>query len=355
MTLVSIIIPNFNRANLISETLASLCAQTYMNWEAIVVDDGSTDNSEEIVIAFSRHEKRIKWVKRNRNPRGAPTCRNIGLNNAAGELIIFLDSDDILAPWCLEKRIEQFKKYPQHDCLIFPILIFYNRPGDSDVLFSSYRGDDALTQFINQKSPWQSMGPIWKKESVKEMGGWDESLATWQDWEFPIRAMVKGLRYKIVGDLPDCFLRRSEHERLSSNDMTLSRLESKLMLFKKVMDLIEKDRGLTGDYKKAFARLYFSHAERMAIRMPDQKIINDFIEEVKDLKVLSHLQIAGLLIYIKLLRLAQQAGFKKATSVIYKLGHSLLPSFVRSIENKPAHLKKQRVEEIKKLMKDYAI
>ncbi len=347
---VSIVIPLFNRESLILNTLNSLLSQSYQDWEAIVVDDHSTDKSGEVVVKLAALDTRIRYFKGQIESRGAPICRNIGLENAKGGLIIFLDSDDVLAPWCLENRVEQFEKYPHLDFLVFPILLFAEIPGDSNILFSSYSGDDALTKFINQESPWQTMGPIWKKESIKKIGGWDEGLATWQDWELPIRAMLKGLQYKIVGGLPDCFLRRSEHDRLSSNDMKLSRLESKLMLFKKVIIQIKNEDLLTGEYKKAFARLYLSHAERTAIRMPGENITDRFLQEMKGLKVLSRLQLPVILIYIKFLRLTQQVGLKKATSIVYKLGHSFLPSSVRSVEMRPAFLEHKKLEVVKKFL-----
>ena len=351
--LVSIIIPNYNRATLISKTIDAVLSQSYSNWEAIVVDDGSTDNSEEIVARIVEKEKRVRWVKRSREPKGAPTCRNIGVEHALGDFVIFLDSDDILAPWCLQSRIEQFKKYPHYDCIVFPILHFSKTPGDTDILWSKYVGDDTLAQFINMQSPWQTMGPVWRKESVKKIGGWDESLATWQDWEFHIRALLKGIRYKIVDGLPDCFLRRSEHDRISAGDMKLARLETKLLLFKKVMSIIDKEKGATEEEKKIFAGLYFNHAERAAINMPKEKIIGDFIGEMKALKVLPGFQVSLLVAYINLLRLARRTRLKPLVSIIYKIGHSILPPLVRPVANKPVHLTSEEMGVMQKRMKEY--
>src|SRR5690554_6036808 len=91
--LVSIIIPVFNRANLIGETLDSVLTQCYSNWECIVIDDGSTDHTIEIINGFCIKDYRFKLFIRNREPKGAPTCRNIGLSIANGQYINFFDSD----------------------------------------------------------------------------------------------------------------------------------------------------------------------------------------------------------------------------------------------------------------------
>src|SRR5918993_3885046 len=92
---VSVIIPVYNRVNLVRETLQSVIDQTYADWEAIVVDDGSTDGSYELVIKFAELDHRIKSFRRDRQPKGAPVCRNIGVTKSVGQFLIFLDSDDL--------------------------------------------------------------------------------------------------------------------------------------------------------------------------------------------------------------------------------------------------------------------
>src|SRR5690554_6608802 len=97
LPLVSIIIPTFNRAHLIGETLDSVLAQTYQNWECIVVDDGSTDGTDDLMGDYLAKDGRFKYHKRpDSKPKGANACRNIGLDKAVGEYIIFFDSDDLM-------------------------------------------------------------------------------------------------------------------------------------------------------------------------------------------------------------------------------------------------------------------
>ena len=88
----SIIIPSFNRADLISETLDSVLNQTYRYWECIIVDDGSTDFSSEIISKYLELDNRFKYLERPKDRlKGPSACRNIGLQNAKGEYVIFLD------------------------------------------------------------------------------------------------------------------------------------------------------------------------------------------------------------------------------------------------------------------------
>ncbi|UXX81111.1 glycosyltransferase [Reichenbachiella carrageenanivorans] len=102
--LVSIIIPSFNREALIAETLQSVLDQTYPTWECLIVDDGSIDGTKAVAQSFIEKDARFKWLERHREPKGAPTCRNIGIEKSKGEYVIFLDSDDLLYPHCIEKR-----------------------------------------------------------------------------------------------------------------------------------------------------------------------------------------------------------------------------------------------------------
>ena len=93
--LVSIIMPSYNTANYIADSIKSIQAQTYTNWELIIVDDCSTDNSVEVIRSFD--EPRIKLLKNEINS-GAAISRNYALREAKGKWIAFLDSDDIWVP-----------------------------------------------------------------------------------------------------------------------------------------------------------------------------------------------------------------------------------------------------------------
>ncbi len=104
-SLVSVVVPAFNRAAAIGECLRSVQGQTHQNWEAIVVDDGSMDRTPEVVAELAREDSRIRLIRQDRN-RGAQAARNVGMRAARGEWIAFLDSDDQFLPYSLESRLE---------------------------------------------------------------------------------------------------------------------------------------------------------------------------------------------------------------------------------------------------------
>ena len=101
--LVSIIMPSYNTSEYVAESIKSVLNQTYTNWELIIVDDCSTDNSEEIIKQFANDE-RIRFFKNKKNS-GAAISRNFALREAKGKWIAFLDSDDLWEPEKLEKQI----------------------------------------------------------------------------------------------------------------------------------------------------------------------------------------------------------------------------------------------------------
>ncbi|MFQ8707113.1 MAG: glycosyltransferase family 2 protein [Thomasclavelia sp.] len=107
--LISIITPTYNCANFIGETIDSVLAQTYSNWEMIIVDDCSTDNTEEIVNNYSNSDKRIKYYKLDNNS-GAAVSRTKAMELANGQYMAFLDSDDLWYPNKLEYQINYMKK-----------------------------------------------------------------------------------------------------------------------------------------------------------------------------------------------------------------------------------------------------
>lgn len=111
MSLVSIITPNYNSARFIGETIESVLAQTYTNWELIIIDDNSTDNSLEVLEQYQDHPK-IRIISNSVNS-GAAICRNQAIEIAKGRFIAFLDSDDVWYPEKLEKQIN-FMHNNQH-------------------------------------------------------------------------------------------------------------------------------------------------------------------------------------------------------------------------------------------------
>jgi glycosyltransferase involved in cell wall biosynthesis len=230
---ISVIIPNFNRGDLLQETLESLLQQDYQNWEAIVVDDGSNDDSERNANKFVSKDQRIRFFKRDRCPSGAPVCRNIGIRQSSGNYLIFLDSDDLLTPFALSQRASVIEKEPDYDFWVFPIRMFTSNPLNADFLWNIDNGKPDLHRFLVLDAPWQTSGPVWKKDAVQKIGGFTEGLACWQDVDFHLKAIIYGLKgLKCYHLSPDVLYRQHETNSISQGEISSpAKLKSRKDIF----------------------------------------------------------------------------------------------------------------------------
>lgn len=262
---VSIVIPTKNRYLLLYETVNSIRKQTYTNWESIIVDDGSTDETIEQMLALSKEDSRLRFIKRSGDRSGAPACRNIGVSASTGDYVIFLDSDDCLAPFCLENRVKAMQAYPSLDFGVFPCQLFQMKPGDVALLWNAETQENDIDRLLNfHDVPWQTTSPIWRRQALTRLGAWDESLLRWQDWEFHLRALIKDLVYKRFATEPDCFWRMPTSVRESIGKLAHmpEHLRSNEQLFLKVYFMLSQAQLLNAHRKFLLAGLYFWLANR---------------------------------------------------------------------------------------------
>jgi glycosyltransferase involved in cell wall biosynthesis len=191
--MISFIIPMYNRANLVGETLDSVLAQTYQDWECIVVDDGSTDNSLEIVQEYCNRDQRIRIMSRPiEREKGAPTCRNIGVENTTGEYVYFLDSDDLLSPEFLQTIIDAIKKYPEAEYAAFQFDAFLEspeRPTYHSRKFNSAKGT-LFEQIMMNHVQSNTQTYLWKRSLLERSSMmWREGYHLLDDFDFAKRTI----------------------------------------------------------------------------------------------------------------------------------------------------------------------
>lgn len=203
---ISIIIPVYNREKLVVETLGSVLAQTYENWECIVVDDGSTDNTWQVLLTFAEKDERVKVFQRDREPKGAPTCRNIGMEQAKGAYLIFLDSDDLLAPWCLTERNRLLQSHPNLDVLLSNGIVFNEY---FEGISGFFKEKDVLNSLLKFEVTFQTTAPTWRASFIKKHKiKWATNFNCWQDVDFAIAAFSQPINYQWSESFPDYFLRK---------------------------------------------------------------------------------------------------------------------------------------------------
>ncbi len=240
MPMVSIITPAYNRQNFIAEAIQSVINQTWTGWEMIIIDDGSTDNTVQIVKEFIRTDRRIKLLVRTRDPKGAATCRNIGIEHASGDYIIFLDSDDLLRPFALEQRLRAFRKFPHADFLVFQTEKFHGTPGNIIGIWNMPDATPDILRFLNADSPWHTSGPIWRAEAIhKHNLRFDEKLLLWQDVDFHLQALIKGLNYRFMSTYPADVLYRIHTDTISQRGYSYKQRRSQIYFIRKYFTILK--------------------------------------------------------------------------------------------------------------------
>ncbi|WP_157209019.1 glycosyltransferase family 2 protein [Mariniflexile maritimum] len=186
--IVSIIMATYNRAHFIFETLQSIQAQSYKNWECLIIDDGSTDNTLTVITAFLKKDSRFQYYKRPTNyKKGLPGCRNYGLDLASGDYIIFFDDDDIVHPLCLENCLLAFNTYNEATFCNYMKQPFsgkfdYNLIATNKEYSIEITNDDLLENVLTQSIPFASCTVLWKRICFKEHV-FNEDLMYAEEWE----------------------------------------------------------------------------------------------------------------------------------------------------------------------------
>lgn len=184
----------------------SILENDYQDWELLAIDDGSTQETWEYLKHYEE-DSRIHLIKRIYEPKGAPTCRNIGLEMAKGEYLVFFDSDDYAAPYCLSQRVKQIDNHPELDFMVFPSGTFnggvFRTKNKYDIYGYPIYKDD-LTAFYKRTLPFIVWNNIYRTSSLrKKQIVWDTNLLSLQDSDFNIQALLKGLSYEYATAQPD--------------------------------------------------------------------------------------------------------------------------------------------------------
>ena len=207
---ISIIIPTFNRGELLGETLDSIITQTFKDWECIVVDDGSTDHTAELLEFYMERDLRFFYHRRPENrPKGANACRNFGFEICNGKYINWFDSDDLMHPEKLRIQLEALKTSSESfsvcQNLIFEDSLENILGYRTEKIYSKSAFFDYLTMGMGFMTP----SVLWKRKFLREMDKlFDEELQAAQEWEFHLRALDKNTDY-LTEDEPLVYIRKN--------------------------------------------------------------------------------------------------------------------------------------------------
>lgn len=226
---VSVIIPTYNRADLLVQAIQSVLNQTYGHFELLIIDDNSSDNTSEIINTIK--DNRVHYFRLSKN-QGAPAARNIGLKKAKGELVAFLDSDDQWLSTKLEKQVELFNKEKNVGLVYTGIKIISNQL--ERIILPSKRGEMGNKLLIKNYVGTTSSVLI-KKDLLDEVGGFDLTFTSCQDWDLFIRISQK-MHFNFIEE-PLVLYFEHDGERISTNSKSI--IKGHLKIHRKYRKLIK--------------------------------------------------------------------------------------------------------------------
>lgn len=218
-SLVSIIIPVFNRAHLISQTLDAVLHQSYRHWECIVVDDDSQDKTTSIVRSYCEKDDRFKLKNRPKElEKGGNICRNFGFKLSKGDYIQWLDSDDLIAENKIAQQVAALEKNREASVAICKYGYFTD---SKDLMvraqvetYKSYsNGEDLLKAFGKYTEYFPPHVFLTKRDVIDKAGLWNEGLEINQDGEFFTRVLLAAQSVKFVN--VNAYYRKSDNDNVS--------------------------------------------------------------------------------------------------------------------------------------------
>jgi glycosyltransferase involved in cell wall biosynthesis len=187
--IVSVVIPTYNRSLLLAEAIKSVIDQTYRPIECIVVDDGSIDNSHEVVSKIKITDISsftIKYIFQQNA--GSQAARNTGTAAAAGEFIQYLDSDDLLYPDKIKSQVIYFNQHPDCDAVFGDWEVGTKEKKEKIV---AYKKDNLVEQFLTERCI-HTLSFLMRSSLIKKIGLWDEEIKRNQEIDFHLRAVLAG-------------------------------------------------------------------------------------------------------------------------------------------------------------------
>lgn len=248
MASITVIIPCSRASEVLKEAIASVMTAPEIIKDIIVVldsDELSTTEIQKLIPPDHGEAPNISILKRSEirpGTKGAPVARNIGLDRTHTEFVVFLDDDDILCLDGLHDKLTSMTADPTLDFVTGTAQPFHNTPGDLSA--QPYKIDyevSHLTAFLSGSIPWMTSGPLWRVQSLRRLGGWNENLLRSQDVELHIRSLAAGLNYETKKSV-------AYHYRIgSSNQMSAPPNQSKahklgyrIQSYKAALDAVSK-------------------------------------------------------------------------------------------------------------------
>jgi glycosyltransferase involved in cell wall biosynthesis len=239
--LISIIIPTYNRAHLISETLDSILAQDYKNWECIIIDDGSNDNTADVVEVYLKKDKRFQYHNRPENRlKGPNSCRNYGFELSMGEWIKWFDSDDLFFENALHRNADYFNTNTD---VIISSLQYVDNKGYNIERKHEFISTNLIESYLVKNITFYTFTPTWKRSFIlKQVEIFDENISTLDDWDFNLRMLYQN---PIIQYIDEPLIKYRVHENSLSREiakLNFEEIKSEMKAREKHVELLKYNK-----------------------------------------------------------------------------------------------------------------
>jgi glycosyltransferase involved in cell wall biosynthesis len=274
---VSVVIPCYNNGDRVATAIESALKQTYDPMEVTVVNDGSTDNSAEVIAEY---EDRITYVETENH--GAGHARNEGLRRSTGPYVKFLDADDELYPDALRQQVNQTTALSEPTHVVFGDAQ-YVRPNGSvsrETNFSNETFENRLLRVL--KWNLQTSLPLHQRSYLEAVGGFDDSLPRAQEYDLHFRLAIHGVRFTYRPARVTRILQHDEPDRISNQDHFSRHPRGRLERIRSRTEAAQEANLLNDALRIHFARASW-HAGRMALRRGFTDIADEYFELARSL------------------------------------------------------------------------
>ena len=301
-SLVSIVMATYNRELFIEETIQSILKQEYTNWELLIIDDGSKDNTYQVLIPYLQ-DHRIGFFQRSlKYKKGLPGCRNMGLDLARGEFVIFFDDDDIVHPQNLQIAIDQIYSNSDLKFCRYRREVFEGKFNEvfetSEKLHSFFvQGLKNYTKLITHELPFNSCSVLWRKECFNSIR-FNEELLYAEEWECYTNILTEGNNGISIDKV---LYYGRKHAQSNTGEFYRGnplRVQSKIKASKSIIDLLNRKGLMTPRLYKYFGW--------MAVLL-GSKSLYKYLEKYSSINIFIRLKMASIyylspavLIFLKL-------------------------------------------------------
>lgn len=233
---VSVIIPAFNSEKYIASTIQSVCDQTYSDWEMIVIDDGSTDTTADIVRAFV--DPRIRLIQKTNG--GTSSARNLAIIKSHAEFIQFLDADDLILPKKLALQVEILDRQPAIDVVYASFRYLYDNYCSINPPEWMREPTDEPFRELVKGSMFPPNAALVRRRLIEREDLFDESLRTGEDWDFWLRLARKGATFLFHNE---CLALYRQHTDSKTNNLEPWR-KAHVLILERFRDRVDDEEEL---------------------------------------------------------------------------------------------------------------